>query len=376
MRMAIFFALLFSCHQETSSSLKHEFSKTHRVANRYFNCQDGSNYPEAVSYLRGLLDYVTSSNPSTFQGDLLAENFCIEVVDSGEFNASASHTGKIIFNSTVLRDAKSEAEVTAILAHELAHISMNHVGEDAYEPFKNDPRYLQAEKDIEDYKIESEQGEKALYEPLSSLVQTNPLPSDEVFSGIGQQLIQDLQNTSYDKNLYERVYYYFDGLFYLEKLTGMQTNMDSVQYAKTLELYERAKQLRQRTEKLKDNLVAVADSIVGSKGGFYSWREQEADEVGYELYLRAGFRADDFFKLFSRSEFSKVSQEECLRRVDEKQIPDRGTASHPDGCWRAWNIGVSEQLAHSKDYAQWLNTNTMLERESSVFANIQALLMQ
>lgn len=83
----------------------------------------------------------------------------------------------------------------------------------------------------------------------------------------------------------------------------------------------------------------------------FNWREQEADEVGYELYFRAGFEPSEMSG-FERSLIVEEEYQKCLDdRVKLKVLPTRGTRSHPEHCWRIYDRMVLEPEFDEDVYA-------------------------
>ncbi|MCX6123720.1 MAG: hypothetical protein NTV34_03065 [Proteobacteria bacterium] len=90
-------------------------------------------------------------------------------------------------------------------------------------------------------------------------------------------------------------------------------------------------------------------SVVGEEQSF-NWQEQEADEVGYELYLRAGFRSEDFNWL-NRTQMTLAEAAECEDNYISKRLPPvRGFLRHPGHCWRIYDIQVLEADYHKVEY--------------------------
>ena len=69
------------------------------------------------------------SNSQTFNGPYHASRFCIGVIFDPSFNAWAmSQYREVGFNTGSFAKIQNDAEVAAIMAHELAHITMQHQG--------------------------------------------------------------------------------------------------------------------------------------------------------------------------------------------------------------------------------------------------------
>lgn len=76
--------------------------------------------PGAESYLNGLLHRLAHGLPKPLSTG------AIFIGAGPQFQAMATSDGEIVVNIGVLHQAQSEAEIAAILAHELAHIALHH----------------------------------------------------------------------------------------------------------------------------------------------------------------------------------------------------------------------------------------------------------
>jgi len=78
--------------------------------------------PELTAYLNKILQtlVINSSRPVAFKG------YCIVILDSPEFNAFASPGGHIFLTKGLVEAATSEDTLAAVIAHELAHIILEH----------------------------------------------------------------------------------------------------------------------------------------------------------------------------------------------------------------------------------------------------------
>lgn len=78
--------------------------------------------PELVRYVNKICQtlVINSSRPAAFRG------FSATVLDTQEFNAFATPGGHIFLTKALVDAAKSEDMLAAVLAHELAHINLDH----------------------------------------------------------------------------------------------------------------------------------------------------------------------------------------------------------------------------------------------------------
>ena len=112
-----------------------------------------------------------------------------------------------------------------------------------------------------------------------------------------------------------------------------------------------------------------------------NWEEQEADEVGFEFYRRAGFRDNEFFNMLyqlaiTSGEVPKRDIVACMQKSfktialkKETFEPPRGSSTHPDYCWRIFDH-QRELILHEKDYAPFPNNKAIIS--ASGLANARA----
>lgn len=115
-----------------------------------------------------------------------------------------------------------------------------------------------------------------------------------------------------------------------------------------------------------------ASSLLGYDYNRFNWMEAEADQVGLELMLKAGFSPDgstELFKMFIHEvraeagddeEKKRKAVESCLSNLADlksgksSNLPERGNESHPESCWRLINTGYTELILHQNHYAPYL----------------------
>ncbi len=85
------------------------------------------------------------------------------------------------------------------------------------------------------------------------------------------------------------------------------------------------------------------------------FNEQQADEVGFELFLRAGFDADVYPNTFEKIYQYVVGKTNCAAITSESPAPgrlrtDKEDRIHPDFCFRYWDLKYAERRTHQKEY--------------------------
>lgn|GEM_PF-1597871 len=147
-------------------------------------------------------------------------------------------------------------------------------------------------------------------------------------------------------------------------------------------LVERSVDLLQRYDVVAVDIKALHASYENfvrratEPGTFDNWTEQEADEVGYEYFLRAGFVPESF--LFNtRVSMGRAAFDTCVRNHVTKGVPPpRGSANHPEHCWRVFDLLYYEPKIHAESFAPLLkNANRKMIDESGLAraqANLKA----
>jgi hypothetical protein len=85
--------------------------------------------PKADGYLRQVAEGLIGANPDYFRPPYEPSRFCYAVAAAGAALPSAFaqyDTGQIVFDLQFVMALKSSEQVAAVLAHELAHVVMNH----------------------------------------------------------------------------------------------------------------------------------------------------------------------------------------------------------------------------------------------------------
>jgi hypothetical protein len=136
-------------------------------------------------------------------------------------------------------------------------------------------------------------------------------------------------------------------------------------------------------------LMDKASQLIGYDYNRYNWMEAEADQVGLELFMRAGFSpqgSEELFKILIQSvadlsgdnEKKKNAVPECLTRLSELKsgsrtdLPERGRLSHPESCWRLINTQYTELKLHADHYQSLLKNAHDVEVFPGLLTGIKA----
>jgi len=115
---------------------------------------------------------------------------------------------------------------------------------------------------------------------------------------------------------------------------------------------------------------------------YLNWVEQEADEVGYEMCLRAGTDVTQFpyihrYVMQHATEDRVEKLDACLAEIASGEIPDRSTLTHPSACFRLYDLVIREPRIHQAQYGALAQRTAIREllpaaRLAQVKATIEA----
>ena len=404
-----------SCLRPSASKIKHNFGETNRSDTDAQPCvydENASENKAADLYLKSIATEIASRNPDTFRGNFAIGNICLYYKTNSELNATAALKKNLIqFNSALVNAAASDAEIAAVMAHELAHLTMQSEHIDIAPQLLTNPEWQKLSK-------EGHEKGTALNSEINRLNKEFE-PADHAIAAMEQKFIAKLSadqkkrgkqlgfqrndmssmliNTPDAKMSHRdltvfpgyRTIWVADGAFSedgsiapfnppsdmnplaAKKLEDYQTSAADfaselkkafpadaealyLQYDKIRSIETHKDEAWARLKKHRQEMDDAAARL-DPKGVRHNWTEQEADEVGLELYLRAGFRWSDFPWLDSRL-MKPDELERCRKDHIEKNVePTRGDGSHPEGCWRVFNALVTEAQFHKDDYAPFVS---------------------
>ncbi len=398
--------------RQSASEVKHVFGATRRDLDEPSTPCDASSYkskfPVADAYLRKLTAHIAARNPNTLSGVFSADRLCVDLHDTDEFNARAmSRFMLVMINRPILEFAASDAEVASVLTHELAHVTMRHdsavhpdlmkdaagqklVAEEA--SLAADGRALRAARE----KLAAEerahhQAERvrlsAAHPDFGKAVARMDQINAEGAKLVGRELSDfGPANTPYPMS--QLTFIDTDGMDAAAKrrIDALRDEFSKASdLARDVAWKARPKEARDAESKFfdqtielskreSDNLRALTDQrakvekrtieLLGAEAAA-NWMEAEADEVGYELYLRAGFVGEGFTWInrvvaqiveLKNTDGGLMSADQVLEacmkaRVDQKAPIARGAGDHPTSCWRLADIRLKEDEDHKADYA-------------------------
>jgi hypothetical protein len=237
----------------------------------------------ALRHIEGLVDHLLRANHSLLQQDLPREQISL-ILEEGDRPLTARsnpETGEIRLSATLLRAIQTDDELAFILSHELAHLWLKH-----------------------------------------PLFEATPQPIQRM--SVWQTQAQQCQRLH--RQL--RVHHWAAEEQSLQRLIR-QPSISAAQHQEKQALQQALLHRRlalQRWLNCRERLNQWVDQILGEAGAVHNWTEAEADAVGLDLFLNAGFDPAILPDLFRRTK--GIAPKDCPSR------PDRGSAGHPTPCWR------------------------------------------
>ncbi len=393
------------------SDVKHTFGVTRRdLLQPQQPCEQANfttKYPVADAYIRRLAVHIANANPKTLSGAFAPGRFCFSLNESEAFNAMASARFMLVeLNAPILLYTASDAEVASVLAHELAHVVMRHdvaihpdvehlpevaklVAEAAgfeAEVQKHRaagdlvadekrahlqalrsrlaasyPKFAAAVKRMDELNVEA----LALLKkaPFSLGVPNEPLPQsqmspydDDSLDAAGKARYAAMRDEFSKASSVAR-----DVVW--KNQTKAERDADWAFFHRSSKASKAGFDASAKASAAHEKIAAVTEKTLG-RDVAANWTEAEADEVGYELYLRAGFVDEGFTwinRVVAQIEMNKLDKglltsdevlAECLK--ERKNLNEgivRGSASHPTSCWRLSDIRLKEDKDHEVEYA-------------------------
>lgn len=352
-------------------------------------CQDGTENVDQRDYVRGVLKFIARGNPETFRGPYDVSKFCIQASGDDVFpDAYADARSGVINVAPGMFKGKfavieNDAHIAAAIAHEAAHITLNHnslrlplpeeLPRDA--PTDDELRRLNAAvntarsawwsvADPISGKIIKELGREAPkviddFMPSLDAAPTLGRDKDTVAELHAQGVMCRIGLERYWK-MNEDAQYSWSGLegcrrwgqrvrLWFKKIGDPSAPMAALLDRLEL-LWGRDVAGHAKWQKVESAEAALAER----RAVLQQWQEQQADEVGMEFYLRAGFTPTAYIDFMGRLA-QIVRSADCRQYVDTNHAPSRVDpafvgAVHPALCWRYFNLGVNEQQIHRTDF--------------------------
>ena len=282
----------------------------------------------AKLYLEKILDVIISENnrsTNVFKGYFARENFCVSVVnDNATSNAFADpETGLIEFYTGMFLEMESDAMVASVLAHELAHITLDH-----------STRNHTFKTKLTNTELLSLQSDQQLLVEMADKVQFLKSKIFEIYNIPEEHEPNSTKDTPIFV-LFERA---------VEKSVASGKCGDRCTQFRSFanELIQILKSAEVILERRKVLLFRhfTAEEIANKS-------EADADEVGLEFVVRADIDPAETLEHWRMNARTTLAGNDC-------HVPaTRGTGTHPSSCWRSFNI-ANELVEHSEVYKKFL----------------------
>ena len=312
---------------------------------------------EEERYLHSILNRIAKSNSHLFTGKIDANAF--RFVYEPQLKGTAKvdkHRLVIAVSGKFFKRVNSDAHVAAIICHEVSHIIRGHLDFGQLPPrVLSHPRYEEQTKRLERARgnLKPEQTAQIFsnFDQCSRALKNRieikkPGALDYLEQKWKRASGHDAREIRQEMNRYLESFARFDSSQESKNyLLGLKAERD---YQKKLEYFQEILEIREK----------VADKILGEKGASRNWTEQEADELGLRLFIRAGFHPKDFLGVLVQTldnnsgELATYLKE--LNAVEDPtrfRFPERGSENHPSPKWRMANIAIRElRLRYPNEY--------------------------
>lgn len=329
-----------------------------------------------------------------FSGVFAPSKFCFAANNSLKSPPNATMQPRnltMTFTPSLLHKLKDESSIASVICHELAHATMNH-GFHQLDPLVTGKVFSHADdekvlnsamdrlKDIRldiDLKIvEKVYGkDSSQYHELSKIssriesffssrlltaiihfVAKSHLLTDQIFLNDSYAQIFEIFKDSYSEKNIALIPIALDENE-AELWSRFVANMDIVANTNDEEsVYTQGESFSPQSALayVRSFSEQLSEVYHGDKYTYLNWRESQADEVGLELCARAGIdisKYGDFFRhLVNRFSDNQEALDSCIERIESGNLPSRSTATHPDSCWRLFDVTIAEPNKHQADY--------------------------
>ena len=384
------------CKHVGASDVKHEFGRV-AIAELPLDCEQRPTLPQHkyfLDYTRDILKFVLDKNRERLPSNYSSEKFCIEIKPIAYPNASAHSSGKLDINVGIIAATANDAQFASMISHELAHI-LNYHQAKAKPDLSEHKEYVET---IESMKklhplVEKFRDELAHMSSMEQVVAPLGAEARIEFSNYrtifaayldgmaGDELPQSPDNLlslvrdeSLDK-AFLNSRQNFSNREYWPKVTLLAMVRDSrMALMKLISDPATRARFNAEEEKTFTNIVrgisvrAELDQLRRTKREYEvsfkgpevanNWIEQEADEIGLEIYLRAGFAVPEMTNFFSnlrqlnegrKTEGEALVGDEVSRLSEDGGGCFRGEGAHPALCWRIEDVRT-ELKKHEAEY--------------------------
>lgn len=391
---SLYFAVLFlsaiaSCKSrnfDRGSMLKHDFGKTSIAREQPpAPCTNSGLEAPFGQYIKRLVDHIVERNRSSFAGNTSREHICIKIIDNKSIGASMnSITGELFVHTglVALESFRNDSTLASILSHELAHFSMNHPIKDRT---RIKPKGYDYRKEAEltqtfnaakaNLAVTESKKREAIIDGQDFRTAYNAIKRQSSFTDI-------IKNPTFPKNFLAAYTTYVSDksatnsakiesevsawFFTLANQTKSRPDLISEQERNAIVV------VAENFRKIPDELDSVQNEIRNAEEKLDLYRmpitqfeEEEADNVGFEFHVRAGFHPDAFSNAFMTMSKLTNSASECNKQQPLTGEPARyirreDDYMHPNFCWRFFEAKVTERKEHEIDYAPFISAEPVI----------------
>ncbi len=346
------------------SDVQHVWGQTSRDTEafwwEYCDSSEPTNRLAYHRFIRELGKYIMAAVPDTFKGKVAPSEFCWRVDENKELNAQANMpTRTISFYDGALASGLTLEEIAAIMSHELAHVTLLHGSFPVHPSYTPSPAYDELKRQFLKNKREFSELKASLpaMDAFQPFFEANPdafqlysknygLLRKKYLNGVDSQEVAALEQ---------------------EIISSLPNDLQSLMR----ESLQTRKAVLKRGAEVDADLMDLSnrmksvqelDPAVGAYEPF-NWEEREADEVGFEFLVRAGFPESGWTGAYAALALSNIPADElelCLAKGEnteslgglEKLLHgtevERGRETHPHACWRILH-GRYERVLHRDD---------------------------
>lgn len=365
----IFFSLYAGCKPKNQSELKHEFGNlTAPPVSPVKDCDQNSLNKSLVNdYLYSIMKHIISSNID-FLGDQKERKICIEDTTSNDIDASArSEESKIRVSSGMILMLRTDSQLASVIAHELAHIYRNH--REAFHPkigsTSEGAKIIEKIRNFHPDSLKIDADKEALLNKSINLRRSVESAHPEIIAAMNKADAEDNKDEYFKQRqkinfILSRIPEAIDieqKLSELDKLTGNRSIDD-----------------------LEARLFEIEKDVL-TKDERSNWKEREADEVGFEMYLRSGFLPYSYVKVFLnylaiiKNEYKNCFDFSSSSFSLNKNLFQAGNGTHPTDCWRIYNIIVNETSDHMKEYSSFIQNNRTVNLSDDGLSRVRELIL-
>jgi len=323
------------------ASVMNSYDFTQKRPYKFGACKEVENpkYPLATKLLSNAVDHIFYKNKNIFiENEIERKDLCIKVTDDYNVNAYVipmkEHAGIIHFHIDQLKkDSRNYSTLVAVVAHEIAHILMNHHDGNLASDLEENEIFLQ-----EEY-VEIRNKRFEILESVNLIL--DKIANDENY------LARNEFRKVKEAGLFSAWKFPEMNNDFVAKASNLNESEKQIlrdhMFHEQFEIYNQNSKimtaLSLREETLKDALYKSYDERNGQHQ-LASYQEREADEIGFFLYKSIGLESTDYFTFPTKNIFSFFSSNKCEKYYSGMDLRDvsMGSPDHPSKCYREQNI--------------------------------------